>query len=268
LLELFALSAAGIAALMLGTWVLSLLLRNASIVDIIWGLGFVLVAVIGFAFGDGYGPRKALITGMTAAWGLRLSIYLFLRNAGAGEDFRYKRMRAHYGPRFGLISLFTVFALQGALMFVVSLPVQVAQAAGPDHLTWLDGAGALVWLAGLLFESIGDWQLARFKADAANAGKVMDRGLWAWTRHPNYFGDSLVWWGIFVVAASEPTHLWAIVGPIVMTTLLVRVSGVALLEKTIVRRRPGYEEYIARTSSFIPRPPRRTPGETAATPRH
>lgn len=268
MLELLALSAAGIVALMLATWLISLILRDASIVDIVWGLGFAVVALIGLLFGDGYGPRKILITGMTAAWGLRLAIYLFIRNAGKGEDFRYQRMRAHYGSRFGLISLFTVFGLQGLLMFVVSLPVQAAQAAGPDHLTWLDAAGAAVWLTGLLFESVGDWQLARFKADPANAGKVMDRGLWAWTRHPNYFGDSLVWWGIFLVAASQPAHLWVIVGPIVMTFLLVRVSGVALLERSLVKRRPGYDEYIARTSAFIPRPPRKAAGQSTTARQH
>lgn len=256
-------SALGIVALMLVAWAVSLVRRDASIVDIFWGLGFVLVAWIAFGVGDGDAGRSWLIAGMTSAWGLRLSGYLLARNWGQAEDFRYRRMREHYGPRFPAISLVTVFGLQGVLMFVVSLPVQVAQVDGPSGLTWLDSVGFGVWLVGLLFESVGDWQLARFKSDPANAGNVMDRGLWAWTRHPNYFGDCLVWWGIFLVAATEPAHLWAIVGPLLMTFLLLRVSGVALLERSLVRRRPGYDDYIARTSAFIPWPPR--PKGTVAT---
>jgi steroid 5-alpha reductase family enzyme len=232
-------------------------------VDIFWGLGFVLVAWVALLVGDGYAPREALITAMATAWGLRLSGYLLWRNAGKGEDFRYRRMREHHGRRFGLISLGTVFGLQGALMFVVSLPLQVAQVGGPDHLTVLDWLGAGAWLIGVAFESVGDWQLARFKANPANAGRVMDRGLWAWTRHPNYFGDCLAWWGIFLVAASEPAHLWAVVSPLLMTFLLLRVSGVALLERSLVRRRPGYEEYRRRTSAFLPWPPKSDAGRTS-----
>jgi steroid 5-alpha reductase family enzyme len=267
MLEVMAASALAITGLMLAAWAVSLVRRDASVVDVFWGLGFVLVAWVALAVGDGYTGRKILVTALVSAWGLRLAVYLFLRNAGKGEDFRYRRMRARHGPRFWLISLFTVFLLQGALMFAVSLPVQAANVAGPGYFTWLDGLGAAVWLAGLLFEAVGDWQLARFKADPANAGRVMDRGLWAWTRHPNYFGDSLVWWGIFLVAASNPVHLWAVAGPLLMTFLLVRVSGVALLERSLVRRRPGYDEYIARTSAFIPRPPRRaTPAPQKAKP--
>ncbi len=250
-------SVAAIAILMVLVWILSLARRDASIVDIFWGLGFVLVAWVSLAMGDGFTGRKILVTAMTTVWGLRLATYLFFRNRGKGEDFRYQRMRAHYGARFGLISLFVVFGLQGVLMMVVSLPVQAAQVAGPDHFTILDWLGATALLAGVLFESVGDWQLARFKADPASAGKVMDRGLWAWTRHPNYFGDALAWWGIFLVAASNTSHLWAIVGPLLMTYLLLRVSGVALLERSLVKRRPGYEDYVARTSAFIPWFPRK-----------
>lgn len=259
MIEVSLASAGAIVVLMLAGWLLSLARRDASIVDILWGLGFVLVAWAAFAVGDGWDGRKWLITVMATAWGLRLTGYLFWRNWGKGEDYRYVRMREHWGPRFPLISLFTVFGLQGVLMFVVSLPVQAAQVAGPDHFTVVDWLGVAVWAVGLAFESIGDFQLARFKADPANEGKVMDRGLWAWTRHPNYFGDFLVWWGLFLVAASRPEHLWVVVGPMLMSWLLIRVSGVALLERSLKRRRPGYEEYIARTSAFFPRPPRRSP---------
>ncbi len=257
MLEVVALvAAAAIVALMIAAWLLSLARRDASVVDIFWGFGFVLVAGAAFIVGDGYEGRKLLITLMATAWGLRLTAYLLWRNWGKDEDYRYRRMRQRYGARFPVISLFTVFGLQGALMFVVSLPLQAAQTNGPDGFTVFDWLGLAVWAVGLTFESIGDLQLARFKADSANEGKVMDRGLWRYTRHPNYFGDFLVWWGIFLVAASRPEHLWVIVSPLLMSWLLVRVSGVALLERSLKRRRPGYEEYIARTSAFVPMPPK------------
>lgn len=259
MVTVFAATATAVAAFMFITWLVSLARHDASIVDIAWGAGFVLVAWVAFAAGDGYGPRQWLITLMVTAWGLRLSFYLAWRNLGKGEDYRYQAMRRRWGDRFPIISLVTVFALQGLLMLVVSLPVQAAHAWDtPRNLTVLDLAGAAVWAAGLFFEATGDWQLARFKTDPANAGKVMDRGLWRYTRHPNYFGDFLVWWGIFLVTLSRWESAWTIVGPAAMSYLLLRVSGVTLLERSLVKRRPGYEEYIARTSAFFPRPPKRT----------
>lgn len=254
-------SAGAIIALMVAAWVVSVVIKDASIVDIIWGSGFVLVAWVAFFTGDGYDGRKWLITLLASAWGLRLSIYLFIRNHGKGEDYRYQAMRRHWGPRFPIVSLFTVFGLQGLLMFVISMPLQVAQLSGmPDSLTWIDYVGAAVFAVGLGFEAIGDFQLARFKAEPANAGKVMDRGLWRYTRHPNYFGDAVVWWGLFLIAAARPENLLVIFSPVIMTVLLTRVSGVPLLEKSLTKRREGYAEYIARTSSFIPLPPKRAPG--------
>jgi steroid 5-alpha reductase family enzyme len=166
-------------------------------------------------------------------------------------------MRRHWGARFPIVSLFTVFALQGVLMWIVSLPLQVAQAApAPARLGPLDAFGAALWLVGMVFESVGDWQLARFKADPANAGRVMDRGLWRYTRHPNYFGDCLVWWGFFVLASGVPGGAYTLVSPIVMTILLRRVSGVTLLERSLLKRREGYADYVARTNAFVPGPPR------------
>ena len=251
-------TAAAVVALMLLTWLVSVVLKDASIVDIAWGFGFVVIAWVALATADGYDGRRWLITLLTTAWGLRLTAYLFFRNKGKGEDYRYRAMRRRWGPRFPIISLVTVFALQGVLMYIVSMPVQVAQLSGtPDNLTVLDFVGAAVCIAGIGFESIGDWQLSRFKADPANAGKVMDRGLWRYTRHPNYFGDALVWWGLFLVALSRWENLLVIFAPIVMTVLLTRVSGVPLLEASLTRRREGYAEYIRRTSSFIPRPPKK-----------
>jgi steroid 5-alpha reductase family enzyme len=250
-------AAATVAVLMLVTWVVSVVLKNASIVDIVWGLGFVLVAWAVLAVTDGNGARRALLVGMTTIWGLRLAGYLAVRNHGKGEDFRYRAMRKRHGERFPVVSLVTVFALQGVLMWIVSLPVQlgqVDQSPDPGVLAWI---GVAVWAVGLFFEAVGDWQLARFKRDPANAGTVMDRGLWRYTRHPNYFGDACVWWGIALVAAETGIGAIGLIGAVVMTVLLRRVSGVTLLEKSLVKRRAGYEEYVARTSPFIPRPPRR-----------
>ena len=245
-----------VAALMVATWLLSLALKNASIVDIAWGLGFVAVAwSVRFAV-DGVTARQNLLVALTSVWGLRLGGYLFIRNHGKGEDFRYRAMRKHWGPKFPIISLLTVFTLQGVLMYVVSLGVQLGQAATSPSLGVLAWVGVAVWVVGLTFEAVGDWQLAAFKRDPANQGKVMDRGLWRYTRHPNYFGDFCVWWGLFLVAAEAPVAWWGIVGPALMSFLLLRVSGVAMLEKTIGKRRPGYEEYVRRTSAFFPRPPK------------
>ncbi len=243
---------------MLLLWLLSLRLRDASIVDIWWGPGFVSIAVVAFLLGAGGDPaRGRLVLLMAAAWGLRLGAYLFWRNAGKGEDYRYQAMRRHYGERFGRVSLVSVFALQGALMWFISLPLQVAQTGGATGgLGALDALGSAVFAAGLLCEALGDLQLARFKSDPANAGRVMDRGLWRYTRHPNYFGDCLAWWGIWLVACGAPGGVYTLASPLLMTYLLLRVSGVALLERGLVKRKPGYADYIARTSAFIPRPPR------------
>jgi steroid 5-alpha reductase family enzyme len=166
-------------------------------------------------------------------------------------------MRRHWGARFWWVSLFTIFALQGVLMWIVSLPVQLGLLAPGGPLDALDALGILLFAVGIFFETIGDWQLARFRADPAKAGRVMDRGLWRITRHPNYFGDVCVWWGIFAVALSTPYGPWSAVGPALMTFLLLRVSGVAMLERSIAKRRPGYAEYARRTSAFFPWPPRR-----------
>ena len=246
-----------IVVLMLGTWVVSLVVGNASIVDVVWGLGFVVVAWAVRLRADGNDARQWLLVAMTTVWGLRLAIYLFWRNHGKGEDFRYRSMRKHYGERFGLISLATVFGLQGVIMWIVSLPVQLGQVRATPSVGVIAWVGVGVWLIGIVFESVGDAQLVAFKNDPATAGTVMDRGLWRYTRHPNYFGDACVWWGIALVAAETGIGAIGLVGAVVMNTMLVRVSGVALLEKSLVKRRAGYAEYIARTSSFIPRPPRR-----------
>lgn len=254
-------SALAIAVVMVATWLVSLPLRNASIVDPVWSLGFVVVGFVSFlaARPDIDGVRTALLLVFVTVWGLRLSLHLFTRNAGHGEDYRYVAMRKRWGNRFPIVSLFTVFMLQGVLMWIVSLPLQLGIGLPDRGPAWLVFAivGSLVWLVGIGFEAIGDAQLRRFRADPNSAGQVLDTGLWRWTRHPNYFGDACVWWGLGVVALGAGGWAWiALVGPVVMTTLLRRVSGVTLLEKSLVKRRPGYADYVRRTSPFLPRPPR------------
>ena len=240
-------------------WLASLALRNASIVDAWWGPGFALLAWLDVALTGGH-PRRLLLAALISLWGLRLGAYLLWRNHGKGEDFRYAAMRRRHGARFPWVSLATVFALQGVLLAVVSLPIALAMARpGAPALGALDALGAALFAVGFFFEALGDWQLARFKADPANAGRVMDRGLWAWTRHPNYFGDCCVWWGLYAIALASPLGWAGLPGPVAMTVLLLRVSGVALLERTIARRRPAYADYAARVPAFFPRPPRRRP---------
>jgi steroid 5-alpha reductase family enzyme len=255
--EVLLASGVAVAALMITVWVISVAVRDASIVDIVWGLGFVLVAWVTFLVGDGVDERRLLLAVLVTVWGVRLAGYLAWRNLGTGEDPRYRAMRRHWGERFWIVSLVTVFVTQGVIMYVVSLPVQLAGAAdAPTDLGPLAWAGVALWAVGLFFEAVGDWQLARFKADPANEGQVMDRGLWRYTRHPNYFGDFCVWWGIFVVAAETGPARWGVIGPIVMSVMLMKYSGVGMLEKSIDKRRPAYAEYRRRTSTFFPRPPK------------
>ena len=249
-------AAVAIVVLMIGTWLLSLVWHDASIVDPVWPLGFVIVVWVTRAIADGNRARQWLLVIMVTLWGLRLSGYLARRKRGAPEDYRYQAMRRHYGDRFGIISLFTVFALQGVLMWVVSLPAQLGQVRPDPDIGALAIIGVAVWLVGITFESVGDAQLARFKSRPESAGQVMDQGLWKYTRHPNYFGDACVWWGIALVAAETGIGAIGIAGALVMSVLLVRVSGVPMLERTMAKRRPGYADYVARTSAFIPRPPK------------
>ncbi|MFN0052310.1 MAG: DUF1295 domain-containing protein [Planctomycetales bacterium] len=237
-------------------WIVSVVRRDASIIDPFWGLGFVLVIWNSVWRCAAPEPRVWLLAGLTTAWGLRLSLFLGWRNWGHGEDRRYAAMRAAHGRRFWWWSLFSVFFLQGVILWFVALPLQIATAENAANpLGWLDLAGFGIWLGGFAFETVGDWQLARFKADPRNAGKVLDRGLWRLTRHPNYFGDFCVWWGLYLIALSGGAA-WTVGSPLVMSILLMKVSGVTLLEQTIVDRRPEYAAYQARTSAFFPALPR------------
>jgi steroid 5-alpha reductase family enzyme len=251
-------AAIAIACMMIAVWAISLVMRDASIVDIAWGSGFVIVAWVSYWLSDGNSTRSLLLTLLTTIWGLRLAFYLAKRNLGHGEDFRYQSMRRKHGDRFAIVSLYTVFGLQGLLMFIVSLPVQLGQVRQEPGFGIIGVLGVLVWGVGIYFEAVGDAQLARFKRDPANTGKIMDQGLWRYTRHPNYFGDSCVWWGLGLIAAESSLGIYGLIGPVVMTFFLVKVSGAAMLDRAMLKRKPGYENYVATTSGFIPRPPRHT----------
>ncbi|UNS95484.1 DUF1295 domain-containing protein [Streptomyces tubbatahanensis] len=258
LLNLPAAAGAALAVLLL-TFAVALRTGRHRVVDVAWGLAFTAVAVVScvLSAGTGDGTRRLLLTAATAVWGLRLAAHIARRGRGKGEDPRYERMLAKAPGDRRLYALRMVYLLQAALAWLISLPVQAGQyvTASPDALTVL---GAVVWAAGLACEAIGDHQLARFKADPANRGRVMDRGLWSWTRHPNYFGDCLVWWGLYLMACGTwQTAALCLVSPVVMTLLLTKGSGKRLLEAHMAER-PGYREYQARTSGFLPLPPRRT----------
>ena len=248
---LFLFSGAAILAMMSLLWLLSLALKNSSIVDIFWGLGFVIVAWLAFTFGQGYLPRKQLVAALVTIWGLRLALHIGIRNWGKPEDFRYVKWREENGPRWWWLSFFQVFLLQGVLMWIISAPLLAAQTSGfPVILTPLDMIGAAVWTLGVLFETVGDLQLVIFKRDPAHRGKLLTTGLWRFTRHPNYFGEAALWWGYYLIALVSGSW-WTVFSPILMTYLLMKVSGVAMLERTM-KIKPGYEEYMKKTSAFLP----------------
>lgn len=236
------------------TWVVSALRRNVTIVDTLWPLLFVIAAAVYVNSGAAPVTRAWLVLALVATWGLRLAAYLAWRNRGHAEDRRYQAIRRRNEPNFALKSLWLIFGFQAVLAWVISLPLAGA-IAGDAPLGWLDALGVALWAVGFGFEAVGDWQLARFKAQPGSVGRVMDRGLWRYTRHPNYFGDFCVWWGLYLVALAAGAW-WTIVGPLLMSFLLLRFSGVRLLEHDIGERRPAYAEYARRTNAFFPGPRR------------
>ena len=233
-------------------WIISVALKNVSIVDLFWGAGFVVINTFYF-FNTDTTPAKIVLLVLVAIWGLRLSIYLAWRNIGKGEDFRYREFRRQYGEKnYWWISFFQTFLLQGILMWVISLPLLgINLNSISPNLEVLDFVGIFVWLIGFVFEAGGDFQLARFRKDITNKGKVLDTGFWHYTRHPNYFGDSAVWWGYGLLCVSTGSY-WYVTGSVLMTLLIIKVSGVALLEKSLKEAKPQYHDYIRKTSSFIP----------------
>ena len=244
-----------VALLMTITWIVSLRHRDASLVDRIWGLSFVF-ANFAFAYqSSDLGTRSYLVLAIVTIWGTRLSWYIHCRNRGHAEDYRYQAMRREHGSRFWWYSFFSVFALQGALSIIISTPLLAIHAdPAPGSLTLLDMLGVGFWLIGFVFEAGGDLQLSRFKRNPENKGQLLNTGLWAMTRHPNYFGDGLQWWSFYLIATSSPFGFWTVFSPIIMTFFLRYVSGVALLEKSLKSHKPGYDQYIANVPAFIPTP--------------
>lgn len=239
-------------------WLWSVLIKNVSIVDIFWGFGFVIVNAFYVYNLDVIHPRNWLLLALVTIWGLRLTLYLAIRNIGKGEDYRYQQFRKDYGAeRYWWFSYFQVFLLQGGLILIVSLPlfaIHTSNASG--ELFWLDYLAILVWVIGFSFEAGGDYQLYKFKKKQKNKGKVLNTGFWKYTRHPNYFGDAAVWWAyaLFSIAAGG---YWHIIGAVIMTLLIIKVSGVTLLERTLKDSKPKYKEYIKKTNAFIPWFPKR-----------
>ncbi|HEY2684322.1 MAG TPA: DUF1295 domain-containing protein [Steroidobacteraceae bacterium] len=243
-----------LACLALAAWLLSLIKRNVGIVDSVWSLMFLSLGVWLAERSPFLTLRADIVLALLCLWSLRLSIYITARNFGKPEDSRYRAIRARHQPYFDFKSLYLVFLLQALLAWVIALPLWGALSS-VHALGVLDACGTCLVGVGIAFETVGDWQLARFKKDPANHDRVMDRGLWRYTRHPNYFGDFCVWWGFYLFALSAGAW-WSLLGPLLMSVLLMRVSGVALLEKTIGRRRPEYQDYVRRTNAFFPGPPR------------
>ena len=249
-------SAPSIAVLATTAWAVCTVRRNVGLVDIFWSLFFLLAALLYAAATMPAGPRTTIMLVLVAAWSLRLAGYLAARNWNAPEDHRYQQIRARNQPNFEWKSLYLVFGLQGLLAWIVSAPLAAA-IASPAPLSALDWVGVSLAAFGIVFETVADRQLAEFRRDPQSRGRVLDRGLWAWSRHPNYFGECCVWWGFYLVAAAAG-GAWTVFAPLVMTVLLLRVSGVSLLERDIGERRPAYRDYVARTSAFLPWPPGRS----------
>ena len=259
-------SALGVMLLIAGaTWLLSLVLRDVSIVDSVWSLFFLAATIVFIQLSAESGTRAELVLVLVGIWSIRLAAYLTWRNWGESEDRRYAAMREKHGSGFALKSLLIIFSLQAALAWIIAFPLYPA-ATGPWPIGVLDYLGAALVLVGIGFETVSDLQLARFKASDENQGKVLDQGLWRYTRHPNYFGDFCVWWGLYLIAASAGGW-WTVFSPLLMSVLLLKVSGVALLEKDISERRPTYADYVSRTNAFFPGPPQPTAVDTKHTTR-
>ena len=245
-----------LVATFITAWLICLKLRDVTPIDSLWAIGMVVLALATCLHTDGDPTRKALLLGLSAIWGLRLGGYLLWRWRDHGPDRRYATMlgkaQEAKGWGFAKASLLLVFATQAPLLFIVCLPVQLGQVDAGPQVGVLGIIGAVIAVIGIAFETIGDAQLTRFRRDPANAGQVMDRGLWRYTRHPNYFGDACAWWGLYLIAAETPTGLWALPGPLLLTWTLMKWSGVPTTEGRMKRKKPGYEDYVRRTSGFVP----------------
>lgn len=242
--------------MMTALWPLSMRLRDVSIVDILWAPAF---AILGWSYvflPPTLGLRGWLALILITVWGVRLGVHILARWRRLGhEDYRYAEIRRRNGPNFPITSLLWIFWLQALLLYVISWPLQ-ASLSGPNPLNILDAVALAMIAGGIWIEAVADIQLTRFRADPGNREKVLDTGLWAWSRHPNYFGDFLMWWGFFAMGIAAGGPWWTILGPVAMSALLIHYSGAGLMEDTIKDRRPGYADYVRRTSLFILWPPR------------
>ena len=231
-------------------------LRRNDVADIAWGIGFIVTAVSAMVFTENVTPRGLLITCIVVLWGVRLSSHVFLRNLGKQEDPRYRKWRKDWGKHAVIRAFFQVFLLQGVLIIIISLPVTIAITAERSPLSLLDILGVCIWFVGFAFETVGDYQLMRYKRNPANQGKIMTQGLWRYTRHPNYFGEVALWWGVYLIAVSVPLGWATILGPITITCLILKVSGIPLLEERY-KDNPEFQMYKRRTSAFFPLPHRK-----------
>lgn len=261
ILILIGLNLALIVVVMLGLWLVAMRLKDVSFIDSAWPTAMLFLALVTWPRADGDPLRQGLLVGLTALWALRLGTHLFMRWCASGADGRYvdlvERMERNKGWSFNRTALLFVFLPQAALAWVVSLPVQLGQVAATPAVGWIAWTGATLALAGVIFETVGDAQLSAFRKDPKTKGKVLETGLWRYTRHPNYFGDACVWWGLYLIAAETGPGLWSIVGPLFLTFTLTRLSGIGITEKAIHKSRPGYADYVKRTSAFIPWPPKK-----------
>lgn len=261
-IPLLAINFALICAVFAGLWTLAQINRDPSFVDAFWAFGITLMALSSFVLAGGWAPRQALITGLVLVWGLRLGLHLFLRWRREGADRRYETLlagaRETRGWSYARTTALFIFAPQAVLLWIAALPAQLGQVSAEPGFTALAWIGAAIALFGIAYESLADIQLQRFKADSRNAGAVMDTGLWAWSRHPNYFGEVLTWWGIWLIAAETTPGLFAVIGPAFVTFTLLKWSGAPMLERGLHDTRPGYADYVKRVSGFIPWPPKRS----------
>lgn len=244
-------SAAAVFVYMTVIFVIALFKKDNSIVDIAWGLGFVLIALLTFFLEKGFTFRHNLVTTLLFIWGMRLAVHIFIRNRGRGEDFRYAQWRKEWGKWFFLRSFFQIFMLQGLLLLIIVYSVMLVNSSKETGTSILDLFGLILWLVGFFFEAVGDYQLSRFKKDPGNKGKIMSSGLWKYTRHPNYFGEAAMWWGVFLIALSVRAGWTAVISPLLITFLLLRVSGVTMLEKKYAGNKE-FQEYAKRTNAFFP----------------
>ena len=232
-------------------FIIAMIRKDNSVADVAWGPGFIVVTWSALVINGSYGATQFLVAGLITVWGLRLGIRIFRRNRGRGEDPRYQKWRDDWGKHFVLRSYLQVFLLQGVVLLLNVTPVMILMSAAKQPLAWSQYLGLAIWCVGFTFESVGDFQLDRFLKNPENRGTMNDKGLWRYTRHPNYFGESTMWWGIFIIAVASPWGWVGVIGPLVITSMILFVSGIPMTEK-MMEKTPGWDEYKRKTSAFIP----------------